>query len=187
MNIALLRRSPYDRGQLVARTAVCWGEPQMASIANRQAFYWPNVAPQHRLLNRQIWVQVEKWELQQARNKGRLTGFTGPVFSANNEPLSAELKFEHGLVAHDTFRVPLAYWKVCVARGARSTLAVAAFLVLQAAFMDRTLPVLEGVPIAPETPFERETELATYRVSLEYLEQLAQLRFPETLHAAIQL
>jgi DNA/RNA endonuclease G (NUC1) len=187
MNITLLRHSPYDRGQLVARTAVCWGEPQMASIANRQVFYWPNVAPQHRILNRQIWLQVEKWEHQQARDNGRLTGFSGPVFSANDEPLSGEVTFEHGLVARDTFRVPLAYWKVCVVRAARGPLAVAAFLVSQAAFMERTLPVPEGVPSAPDPPPETGTAVAPFRVRLEYLERLAQLRFPEKLHAAVPL
>jgi DNA/RNA endonuclease G (NUC1) len=187
MSIALLRRSPYDRGQLVPRTAVCWGEPQMASIANRQVFYWPNVAPQHRLLNREIWLQVEKWEQQQAREKGRLIGFSGPVFSANDEPQSGELEFEHGLVAHDTFRVPLAYWKVCVARAARGTLAVAAYLVSQAAFMERTLPVPEDVPSVPDPASENDTALAPFRVGLQYLERLAQLRFPEKLHAAVPL
>jgi DNA/RNA endonuclease G (NUC1) len=187
MNIALLRRSPYDRGQLVPRTAVCWGEPQMASIANRQAFYWPNVAPQHRLLNQHLWVKVEKWEQQQARDKGRLTGFSGPVFSANDEPLAGEVKFEHGLVARDAFRVPLAYWKVCVARAARGTLAVAAFLVLQAAFMERTFPEPEDVPSLPDPPPEPETADVPFRVNLEYLERVAQLRFPEPLHAAVPL
>jgi len=182
MNIALLRHSPYDRGQLMARTAACWGEPQMASIANRQAFYWPNVAPQHALLNRQIWLRLEKWEQQQAKEKGRLTGFSGPVFSANDEPQSGEIEFEHGLVALDTFRVPLAYWKVCITPAARNRLAVTAFLVSQADFMERTLPMPDGVSSAPDLPAGSEADLAPFRVSLEYLEELGQLRFPDALH-----
>jgi DNA/RNA endonuclease G (NUC1) len=184
MNIALLRESPYDRGQLMARTAACWGEPQMASIANRQAFYWPNVAPQHQVLNRRLWLQLEKWEHQQARDNGRLTGFSGPVFSANDEPQSGEVKFEHGLVALDTFRVPLAYWKVCVIRAARGTLAVAVFVVSQAEFMERTLPAPEGMSRAPEARSAPKNPLEPFRVTLEYVEQLARLRFPDTLHAA---
>jgi DNA/RNA endonuclease G (NUC1) len=187
MNLALLRESPYDRGQLMARTAACWGEPRMASIANRQAFYWPNVAPQHRILNRQIWTRLEKWEQQQAKATGRLTGFSGPVFSANDEPQSGEIEFEHGLVALDTFRVPLAYWKVCVARAARNTLAVAAFLVSQAAFMERELPTPEGVSGAAEIPAGSDTKVAPFRVSLEYLEQVGQLRFPGVLHDSVPL
>jgi DNA/RNA endonuclease G (NUC1) len=187
MNIALLRHSPYDRGQLMARTAACWGEPRMASIANRQAFYWPNVAPQHQLLNRRFWLALEKWEQQQARDQGRLTGFSGPVFSANDEPQSGEIEFEHGLVALDTFRVPLAYWKVCVVRAARDTLAVAAFLVSQAAFMERTLPVPKELSSAPDLPAEPENALTPFRVSLKYLERLGQLRFPDALHASVPL
>jgi hypothetical protein len=60
-------------------------------------------------------------------------------------PLSGEIEFEHGLVALDTFRVSLAYWKVWVARTARGRFAVAAFLVSQAELMKRELPVPEGV------------------------------------------
>jgi endonuclease G len=187
MNIALLRHSPYDRGQLMARTAACWGEARMASIANRQAFYWPNVAPQHRLLNRQLWLALEKWEQQQAKDKGRLTGFSGPIFSANDEPQSGEIEFEHGLVALDTFRVPLAYWKVCVVRAGRDTLAAAAFLVSQAAFMERTLPMPEEIPSAPDLPAEPENALTPFRVSLTYLERLGQLRFADALHASVPL
>jgi len=184
MNIALLRHSPYDRGQLMARTAASWGEARMASIANRQAFYWPNVAPQHQVLNRRLWLALEKWEQQQAKDAGRLTGFSGPVFSANDEPQSGEIEFEHGLIALDTFRVPLAYWKVCVIRAPRGRLGVAAFLVSQAAFMERTLPVPDGAAIPPELPEGPENALTPFRVSLRYLEALGQLRFPDALHAA---
>ena len=187
MSMHLLRHSPYDRGQLMARSVACWGEPQMASISNPQAFYFPNVAPQHRLLNQRLWLAVEKWEQQEARDKGRLTGFSGPVFSANDEPLSGEIEFEHGLVALDTFRVPLAYWKVCVARAARGRLAVAAFLVSQAAFMERELPVPEGVSLDDDGSSDSGSGVAMFRVPLKYLEQLAQLRFPDSLRRASPL
>jgi DNA/RNA endonuclease G (NUC1) len=187
MNITLLRHSPYDRGQLMARTAACWGEPRMASIANRQAFYWPNVAPQHRIVNQRLWLALEQWEQQQAHDNGRLIGFSGPVFSANDEPQSGEIEFEHGLVALDTFRVPLAYWKVCVTRAPRNALAVAAFLVSQADFMERALPVPDGVAVAPVLPAGPEDAVTPFRVSLEYLERLGQLRFPKALHAAVPL
>jgi endonuclease G len=185
MNLKLLRESPFDRGHLMARAMAGWGEERMASIANRQAFYFPNVSPQHRMLNQRLWLQVEKWEQQQAIDRGRLTGFSGPVFTADDMPLSGEIEFEHGLVARDTFHVPLAYWKVCVARAARGTLAVAAFLVSQAAFMDRTLPVPEDVSPGPSS--EAESALGSFRVSLAYLEQLAHLQFPKKLHAAAPL
>jgi DNA/RNA endonuclease G (NUC1) len=187
MSIRLLRHSPYDRGQLMARTVACWGEPQTASISNRQAFYWPNVAPQHRVVNRRLWVALEKWEQQQARDQGRLIGFSGPVFSANDEPLSGEIEFEHGLVALDTFRVPLAYWKVCVVRAARGRFRVAAFLVSQAAFMERELPPPEGAPLAEQGGADSKSGVAAFRVPLEYLERLARLRFPDSLHRAASL
>ena len=186
MNIHLLRGTLFDRGHLMARFAACWGEPRMASIANRQAFYWPNVAPQHRMLNQRLWVDLEEWEERQGHDRGRLTGFSGPVFLADDEPLSGEMKFEHGLVALDTFRVPLAYWKVCVVPQTRGRFAVAAFLVSQAAFMDRTLPHVEGPPPEGDAPLTA-AGVGAFRVALPALERLARLRFPDTLHAAAPL
>lgn len=62
MELSLLKRSPYDRGHLMARSTVSWGEKRQASISARQAFYWPNVAPQHEKLNRMWWLKLEQWE-----------------------------------------------------------------------------------------------------------------------------
>lgn len=102
-------------------------------------------------------------------------------------PQSGEIEFEHGLVAVDTFRVPLAYWKVCVIRAAGGTLAVAAFLVSQAAFMERELPVPDDVSGEPDLSSGPETPLASFRVSLDYLERLGQLRFPKALRDSVPL
>ena len=81
MNLPLLMQSPFDRGHLMARSTGCWGELRSAQISARQAFYWPNVAPQHQKLNRYWWLALEIWERQTATARGRLTGFSGPVFS----------------------------------------------------------------------------------------------------------
>jgi DNA/RNA endonuclease G (NUC1) len=172
MNLPLLRQSPYDRGHLMSRLAGCWGEARAATISARQAFYWPNVAPQHQRLNRNWWHALEEWERATARSQGRMTGFSGAVFSDEDEPFRGEIEFEHGLVARDTFRVPRAYWKVAVVASS-GRLAVAAYL------MDQVAMVAQG--IGPRI------DIADYRVTLDDLEKIAQLRFAKSLHEAAAL
>jgi len=173
MNLQLLRLSGYDRGHLVARATTCWGEPRAASISAQQAFYWPNVVPQSPRLNRDWWLALEQWERNMAREKDRLTGFSGPVFSDEDKLLGGEVEFEHGLIAYDTFRIPHAYWKVVVVAAPRGKYAVAAYL------MDQATMLAQGV--------RRKIGLANYRVTLADLEKAAQLRFPKSLHEAVAL
>jgi endonuclease G len=168
IELSLLRQSPYDRGHLIARSMVCWGEERKASISARQAFYWPNVAPQHERLNRGWWFALEKWERNVAKTHGRVTGFSGPVFSDNDEPFRGKLELEDGLVAYDTFRVPRAYWKVVVGAATDGELKLSTFL------MDQVKMVEEGV--GPDF------NLADYRVSLDDIERHAKLRFEPVLH-----
>lgn len=164
LNLPLLMQSPYDRGHLMARSTGCWGDTREASIAARQAFYWPNVAPQHKRLNQQWWLALEKLERRRAIDHGRLTGFSGPVFGSDDEPFRGEVAFEHGLVATDTFRVPRAYWKLMVVQGARNKLAVAAYL------MDQVEMVAANVG--------RTVDAEDYRIDLAKLEQIARIRLP---------
>jgi endonuclease G len=173
MNLPLLSQSPYDRGHLMARLTGCWGEARAASISARQAFYWPNVAPQHQRLNRNWWLALEQWERSLARSKGRLTGFSGPVFLDDDELFRGEIEFEHGLIARDTFRVPRVYWKVVVVLAPSGGLAVAAY------FMDQMKMLADRV--GPKI------EIADYRIALNSLEDVAQLRFPVCLHEAVAL
>jgi DNA/RNA endonuclease G (NUC1) len=173
MNLPLLMQSPFDRGNLMARSTGCWGELRSAQISARQAFYWPNVAPQHQKLNRYWWLALEMWERQMATAKGRLTGFSGPVFSDEDEPFRGEVQFEHGLIAYDTFRVPRAYWKIMVAQAPQGRLAVAAYL------MDQVAMLAQGVG--------QNINLADYRISLQKLEKAARIRLAPALHEGTPL
>ena len=108
-----------------------------------------------------------------AQSRGRLTGFSGPVFSDDDEAFRGDVEFEHGLIARDTFRVPRAYWKVAVIAAPRDGLAVAAYL------MDQVAMVAQNVG--------RRIEIGDYRVTLADLERIAQLRFAASLHQAAAL
>lgn len=173
MERSLLRHSPYDRGHLTPRTTVAWGEERKALISAHQAFYWPNVAPQHKNLNQIWWRRLENWERDVARACGRVTGFSGPAFSDDDEPFRGELKLDDGLVAFDTFRVPRVYWKVVVAAAPGGGLQLAAHLMDQFEMLEANVG--------------RDFDLSCYRVSLNDVEQRAQLRFGAELHEAADL
>lgn len=172
MEMSLLRQSPYDRGHLMARSTVSWGDMRKASISARQAFYWPNVAPQHEKLNRFWWLKLEKWERRVAVDHGHMTGFSGPVFSNDDEPFRGELELDDGLVALDTFHVPRAYWKVVVV-ASDGELRVAAHLMDQVEML--------------ESDVGRNVDLSSYRISLHDLERHTQLRFGPAVHEASEL
>lgn len=173
MEMSLLKHSPYDRGHLMARSNVSWGEERNAFISAHQAYYWPNVAPQLAILNRRWWLKLEKWERGVARSYGRVTGFTGPVFSQDDEPFRGELELEDGLVALDTFRVPRAYWKIIIVAAPEGGIQLASYLMNQFEMQESTR--------------SREFDLSHYRISLEKLEQNAMLRFGSMLHEAAEL
>lgn len=172
MELSLLKHSPYDRGHLMARSTVSWGDPRKASISARQAFYWPNVAPQHESLNRSRWLKLEQWEKAVATKHRRICGFSGPVFSDSDEPFRGELELEDGVIALDTFRVPGAFWKVVVALSPDDELQLAAHLMEQTEVRRADAP---------------RRKLSEYRVSLEDLERTTQLRFGPSLHGAATL
>jgi len=173
IDMPLLRRTEFDRGHLMSRANVSWGEEREASIATRQAFFWTNIAPQHRRLNQQWWLALEEWERRAAVKCGRATGFSGPIFSGEDETFGGQVTLEDGLVAYDTFRMPRAYWKVVVTAAPRGKLALAACLMNQFAML--------------ESGVGKRIDIGDYRVTLKHLEEVAGLRFDASLHGAAAL
>ncbi len=98
--------NPWDRGHLVRRAAVAWGESvQDARDASDSTFYYTNAAPQHERFNQDEWVDLEDWVLQSAGGiSPRLCVFTGPIYTT------------HDQYHADTLRIPSAFWKIVVLR-----------------------------------------------------------------------
>ena len=172
MGMETLRRSEYDRGHLVSRANVMWGDEREVSIAGRQAFYWTNISPQYQELNRRWWLALERWERDVAVDRGRATGFSGLVCTEDDERFRDEVELEDGLVAQDSFRIPRGYWKVVLSKGDNG-LQFAAF------YLDQTKMMGGKV----ERPFRIEK----YRMALCDLEEMTQLRFAAVYHEAKEL
>lgn len=127
------RRNPWDRGHLVRRSSMHWGDRDEAERGDNESFFWTNIAPQHKKLHSGAWGKIERWMVQSADDDDqRVCVFTGPVFGPDdpvhvNEPGEAPI------------RIPPAFWKVLVITH-QEGLKAAGFLVWQRDY-DKAKPV----------------------------------------------
>jgi len=127
------RNNPWDRGHLVRRRSMHWGDAVQAQTADSESFYWTNIAPQHKALHAGAWGKIEDWILGVASTQARRACvFTGPVLTPD-DPYITNKESERRL------QIPAGFWKV-VALDYDGALRVAAFLVWQRDF-DRAEPV----------------------------------------------
>jgi DNA/RNA endonuclease G (NUC1) len=129
MSVQLTRHSEFHRGHLVSPATVCWGKDDEAPVAARQASFLPNVSPQHRDVNVGSWLSLEKWERATAAEYGKAVGFSGPVFSQEDELFRGDMRVEDEVMARDTFKIPRHFWKVLVVRNNDGALACATHIV----------------------------------------------------------
>jgi DNA/RNA endonuclease G (NUC1) len=107
------RRSGFDRGHLVSRREIAWGDlaPEDAVAAEQvaaQVDVMTNIIPQTSVLNRSGWAALERWALTEYNQSARtITIFSGPVLRADDPSIEG-------------VQVPRAFWKVLVSpRGER--------------------------------------------------------------------
>ena len=135
--------NPWDRGHLVRRRSLHWGNEQEARQADRDSFFWTNIVPQHEDLHDTAWGSIEDFMLQAALDADRRACvFQGPVLTAN-DPVIVNMPGE------DPFQLPAGFWKVFCIRH-NNELRAACFLVWQRDFdaLDMSFdPVLEQVRI----------------------------------------
>ncbi len=88
----------FQKGHLVRRLDPCWGEDNIALLAELDSFHWTNAAPQIGFFNQgkasadlagsgggKLWRAVENYVLRNAVASGmRISSFTGPIFKEND-------------------------------------------------------------------------------------------------------
>lgn len=159
----------WDRGHLVMRRAMHWGDEDSARQADAESFYWTNISPQHTRLHATAWGSIEDWVLQAAEDSAtRACIFCGPVLT-DNDPEHINREGEIPI------RIPAGFWKIVVLRH-RQNLVASAFLTWQRDF-DSALPL----PFDPALEQVRVTTLE-YLTSLDFgmLRFLDPLRFGQT-------
>ena len=176
------RGTGFDRGHLVAPTAVSWGGERPAELANRQSFFWTNTVPQHPKMNQQWWLAVELWERRLAAARGKLSAFAGPVLRDDDPPHGGDEQRIGRLRLRQNFLLPRGFWKIVVAEGAQQggagrkspgRLEVAAFLWDQEA-------LLQSPPAQPAAP-------GHFVSTVGEIEQRTGLVFDVALHEAARL
>ncbi len=138
------RKNDWDRGHLVRRRSLHWGDIEEAKQADRDSFFYSNIAPQHEHLHDTAWGAIEDWMLEFAdEHKQQAAIFTGPVFT----PYDPEIRNDPD---EDPIRLPAGFWKILAIKHF-GELRAAGFLVWQRDFdNDEPLgfrPFLEQVRI----------------------------------------
>ncbi|MGY1650313.1 DNA/RNA non-specific endonuclease [Geodermatophilus sp. SYSU D01119] len=149
-----------DRGHIARRADLVWGDLPVAEAANRDSFYFTNVAPQLDDFNQSrrdgVWGRLEDAVFADADVEDlRVSVFGGPVLAADDR-------------VYRGVRVPREYWKVLAFREA-GALRARAFLLTQA------LDHLELLDL---------DEFRVFQVALPEVEDRTGLRFPDVLRAA---
>jgi endonuclease G len=90
----------FSRGHMTRREDPVWGTPQSAAKGNSDSMHVTNVTPQMQSFNAPIWLGLEDYALQNARqDKMKISVFTGPVL-LDGDPT------RYGV------EIPRSFWKV---------------------------------------------------------------------------
>lgn len=160
--------SGWHRGHLLSPNTVCWGEKRFAGIARKQANYWTNTTPQSDAMNMRWWLAVEQFERNIARNRKKVIGFSGPVFSDHDESFRDEFEKDGMFIAKETYKIPKAYWKLIIAKTGSKTEYVA--FILDQSHLEK---------ITKKKPFS----ITDYTFTIEDLEARTGLIFSTVIHS----
>jgi endonuclease G len=77
-----------------------WGNPKEAALGNVDSMHVTNTVPQMQPFNAGIWLALESYALEHARqDRMRISVFTGPFFAADDP-------------VREGVRIPRSFWKV---------------------------------------------------------------------------
>lgn len=90
----------FARGHMTRREDPVWGKPEDASLGNSDSMHVTNTVPQMQPFNAGIWLALESYALDHARDDDmRISVVTGP-FLRGDDPV------------RDGVRIPRSFWKV---------------------------------------------------------------------------
>ena len=148
----LYAKNDLDRGHLVRRLDPVWGDK--AAQANDDTFCFTNSSPQHKNLNQKIWLDLETYIMQNAKNYNlKVSVFTGPVFRSDD------------MLYRGKFKIPAEFWKVAVMIKDDGKMSATAYLQTQK-------NMIENLEFA-------YGEYKTYQVPIARIEEITGLDFGE--------
>ncbi|QBF33089.1 DNA/RNA non-specific endonuclease [Thalassococcus sp. S3] len=147
---ALYEDNRLDRGHIARRADLAWGPIEEARQANRDSFFFTNIAPQHERYNQSmrggLWGRLENLVLEEAAQADiRVSVLAGPVFRDDDPEYRGA-------------RIPRDFWKLVAYKGADDALTAACFILSQT-------DLLSDIEAFDFDPFR------LYQVSVEELER----------------
>ncbi|MEW8462016.1 MAG: DNA/RNA non-specific endonuclease [Candidatus Thiodiazotropha endolucinida] len=166
-------RASFDKGHLVRRDAVAWGDSFTAlRRANGDTYHVTNCSPQVKGFNRSnlhgLWGKLENLVLDTAEaDRARYVVLSGPILRDDDPPFAGRDDVSNVIAL-----IPRSYWKIVVVPAAGNTMATFAFKLEQ----DLT-DVDFGIEFAVSPDWQSRM------ISLADLEaQVDGLTFPEVMH-----
>ncbi|MGB9033643.1 MAG: DNA/RNA non-specific endonuclease [Paeniglutamicibacter sp.] len=161
VGIELYEGNSLDRGHLARRSDLLWGELPEAQQANRDSFYYGNIAPQMDDFNQSrqdgLWGRLENALYEDVDVQDlRASVFAGPVFGAADR-------------VYRDVALPAEYWKLLVFQEL-GVLKARAFLLTQDLDQLRAVLALD--------------EFRVYQIIVAELESRTLLHFPQAVHEA---
>lgn len=155
-NEDLFKQNSLDRGNLVRRTDVTWGDQATAEAASQAVFHYTNAIPQHSQMNQRSWLQLEEFIGTRIRDGGyRAAIFAGPVFGADDPEYRG-------------YRLPQQFWRIAVVDFGGGDYRVLSFKLSQDLGQDPD----DGSAVTVQ-----QFDPKTTRVSIEQIETLTGLDF----------
>jgi endonuclease G len=91
----------FSRGHMTRREDPGWGDAKVAKRGNEDSMHVTNATPQMQAFNAPIWLALEDYALQHAREDDmKISVFTGPYFDDEHDPEMFGV------------RIPIAFWKI---------------------------------------------------------------------------
>ncbi len=117
-----------DRGHIARRADLAWGPVPEAKQANRDSFFFTNIAPQHERYNQSgrggLWGRLENLILEEADTQDiRVSVIAGPLFDESDPKYRGVL-------------IPKSFWKLIAYRGKDGPLNAACFVLSQSELLD---------------------------------------------------
>lgn len=173
-------KSDFDRGHMVKREDVQWGDTiAMAQVAAQSTFYYSNSVPQHRDLNRKIWVNLEDYILHKETKKNdlKVCVFTGPVL-LNSDPEFVTM------VDDEYIKIPRLFWKIIIYPKSDGKLYRVGFMMSQERLLINNGIVKEDeleLGTEEDNLFLEFENANTYQVNVSFIEQLTKLKFHDAI------
>lgn len=145
-----------DRGHIARRADLCWGEVEEARQANRDSFFYTNIAPQHQGFNQSsrsgLWGELEDHVFEGAEVADlRLSVQGGPIFADDD-------------INYREARIPRAFWKLVAWRAEDGEPRLAAFILTQADLLND----LEALSFEPFRLYQVGLDELAERTGLDF-------------------